>query len=863
LSWVPLLCAAVTIVSHAQGFETLGSFRFSGNPQYAPLIQGNDRVLYGTTTGDWGTVFRITTGGGLTVVCYFGESDCPDGAFPFAGLLQAADGNFYGTAWQGASGSNTVYGAGTIFEIPTIGQPITLYGFCSESKCRDGADPFAPLVQAKNGSFYGAAFDGGAKGYGTLFEFSAAGKLTTLHSFQFEDGAGPVGGLIQAKDGSFYGTTLYGGANGAGTVFRITPSGELKTLHSFGSAGDGANPYSQLVQATDENFYGTTYSGGKHAHGTIFRMAASGTLTTLYSFCSQKKCTDGAYPYAGLIQATDGNFYGTTSQGGSSNWGALFAFTPEGVLTVLHSFCQEKNCTDGADPVAGLLQAADGNFYGTTAQGGVYEDGTVFSMSLGVFPFVGNSAASGEAARELGGFGARYLRPTSASDPLGRLHLTHDGQSTKAAAPGPLNSDLTCSPVPCVLPPTQASEGGGIVTDSPIVGSPTNAKHLLLGSFDGNCSGLALLGFHLSTDGGSTWSRHCMPTIQKDRMYSPVDDPQVGYDLKGIAYISGYYFAVGAGFVGFQKSNDGVRWSKAAPALRLKVGTHPFDSSLTVDRTPGSPRANNVYISAAVAMDSGRKTQVMVSHSSDKGASWAIASIDSPQRVPVEDRLTRISVNGEGVIYVTWMRSETTTTTGYIMASRSSDGGNTWSSPLRVATVTMAPDLPNAQGERVYNYPGVAVDNSGGSYSGNVYVAMYNWTGTHLSVQVIRSTDGGKTWSQPVPVAPPSATHDQFFPAISVSSTGTVGVSWLDRRNDPADLSYQAYAAFSDDGGKTFKKNWQLTTAFSDPDTNGTMNHWMGDYTGNAWDGNTFIAAWMDSSNGFDMQEVVGGVRLK
>jgi hypothetical protein len=116
---------------------------------------------------------------------------------------------------------------------------------------------------------------------------------------------------------------------------------------------------------------------------------------------------------------------------------------------------------------------------------------------------------------------------------------------------------------------------------------------------------------------------------------------------------------------------------------------------------------------------------------------------------------------------------------------------------------------------------------------------------------------------QPVLLAPKSDTHDQFFPAISVSSTGTVGVSWLDRRNDPNNIDYQAFAAFSDDGGKTFKKNWQLTTAFSDPDTNGTMNHWMGDYTGDTWDGNTFIAAWMDSSNGFDMQEVVGGVRLK
>ena len=127
---------------------------------------------------------------------------------------------------------------------------------------------------------------------------------------------------------------------------------------------------------------------------------------------------------------------------------------------------------------------------------------------------------------------------------------------------------------------------------------------------------------------------------------------------------------------------------------------------------------------------------------------------------------------------------------------------------------------------------------------------------------MIRSADGGRHWSKPVPVAPPSDTHDQFFPSLSVSPTGLVGVSWLDRRNDPNNIDYQAFAAISTDGGRTFP-NTQLTQAFSNPDNNGTGNNWMGDYTGNIWAGNDFIAAWMDSSNGVDMQEVVGGVRLK
>jgi hypothetical protein len=164
--------------------------------------------------------------------------------------------------------------------------------------------------------------------------------------------------------------------------------------------------------------------------------------------------------------------------------------------------------------------------------------------------------------------------------------------------------------------------------------------------------------------------------------------------------------------------------------------------------------------------------------------------------------------------------------------------------------------------QRVYNYPVIGVDNSSGPYAGDLYVAMYTWTGTHLRVQVIRSSDGGTTWSKPVHLAPSSDTHDQFFPALSVSDTGLVGVSWLDRRNDPNNINYQAFAAISTDGGQTFP-NQRLTKAFSDPNNNGTGNNWMGDYTGNTWAGPDFIAAWMDSSNGVDMQEVVGGIRLK
>jgi len=441
------------------------------------------------------------------------------------------------------------------------------------------------------------------------------------------------------------------------------------------------------------------------------------------------------------------------------------------------------------------------------------------------------------------------------------------GQTPGPEPPGQFN----CSPAPCVLPPTQASEGGGIVTDSPIVTNPLNATQLLLGSVDANCYGL---GFHLSSDGGSTWKVTCMASIYKGGVWSPSDEPQVGYDRKGAAYIAGlYYPSEGRGsFVAFQKSTNGTHWSKPAVALRAP-GASPMDTGLTVDTNVGSHWVNSLYVSGLMELAHGN-TQVLVAHSNDGGATWTQAAVDPVQIYPEEDRFTRMAVGKDGTVYTTWMHcrgkkggdGSALCRTAHMMFSKSTDGGNTWSRAQQIVTVGMPHYwwLPNTNpGIGVDNFPVIGVDNSDGAHAGNLYVAMYTWTGSYLRVQMIRSTDGGTTWSNPVPLAPPSDTHDQFFPALSVSATGLVGVSWLDRRNDPANIDYQAFAAISEDGGQSFGANWQLTTAFSNPDVNGDYN-WMGDYTGNTWKGdNVFVAAWMDSSNGTDMQEEVGGVRLK
>lgn len=398
-------CLAVAITSSAQTFTSLFSFDTSGVYPEVGLIQGVDGGLYGTTElgGDYyaGTIFEISPTGELTTVYSFcSQPNCSDGYNPSPGLVLDANGNFYGmTTWGGPSSS------GTIFRMKPHGKPTTLYSFCSQTNCTDGALPEAGLVQAANGNFYGTTFYGGAHDAGTVFEVTPQGKLTTLYSFcsqtNCSDGHAPEGGLVQADNGNFYGTTSIGGTYGRGTVFRITPAGKLTTLHTFCSqtdCADGENPDAGLVQASNGNLYGTTYGSTGcpsevHSCGTVFEITPAGKLTTLYSFCSQANCTDGSFPAAALIQATDGNLYGTNLSGGDFVGGTVFKITLQGTLTTLYSFCPHANCIDGLEPDSSLFQATNGNFYGTTPFGGrgtacIQGCGTVYSLSTGLGAFV-------------------------------------------------------------------------------------------------------------------------------------------------------------------------------------------------------------------------------------------------------------------------------------------------------------------------------------------------------------------------------------------------------------------------------------------------------------------------------------------
>jgi|HubBroStandDraft_1064217.scaffolds.fasta_scaffold07161_3 uncharacterized repeat protein (TIGR03803 family) len=412
-----VLCTTAAISLPAQTFTTLHNFDGTdGQAPLAGLIQATDGNLYGTTNeggtnGGYGTVFKITPRGTLsTLYSFCAQSNCADGTVPYAGLVQATNGDFYGTT---ASGGDVCCGGGTVFKITPSGNLTTLHSFCSQSECRDGETPNAGLVQASNGDLYGTTYGGGAAGRGTVFKITPSGTLTRLHSFCSQsrcmDGEYPLGGLVQGTDGDLYGTTWYGGTNlDGGTVFKITPGGALTTLHNFCSQDapctDGNGPVASLVQATDGDLYGTTEFSGVNGGGTIFKITPSGTLTTLYSFCAQSECADGEDPsYAGLIQATDGDLYGTTAEGGTSNVGTIFKITTSGTLTTLYSFCAESECADGSYPYAGLVQATNGIFYGTTYSGGANDTcpgqlpgcGTVFSLSVGLGPFVETQTTSG------------------------------------------------------------------------------------------------------------------------------------------------------------------------------------------------------------------------------------------------------------------------------------------------------------------------------------------------------------------------------------------------------------------------------------------------------------------------------------
>jgi uncharacterized repeat protein (TIGR03803 family) len=300
----------------------------------AGLTQGVDEFWYGSaqaggTNGDAGTLFRLDAAGNFDVLHSFGG---PDGRFPQATLVRGRDGSFYGTTvYGGTNGDN-----GTLFRWGSQNGFASLFSFDGTN----GSHPTGRLLQAADGNFYGTTSEGGvdyngaaSPGNGTIFRMSPDGQVTRLFSFSGPDGSGPAAGLVEGGDGGLYGTTQFGGTNGDnGTVFKTTAAGELTMLYSF-KGGDGNYPVADLTLAGDGTFLGSTSGdrafGGTNTFGTLFRITPAGLLSTLVAFNG----TNGGCPLARLTAGDDGNYYGTAFQGGAGEGGTLFRLVEPPVIT--------------------------------------------------------------------------------------------------------------------------------------------------------------------------------------------------------------------------------------------------------------------------------------------------------------------------------------------------------------------------------------------------------------------------------------------------------------------------------------------------------------------------------------------------
>jgi hypothetical protein len=449
-------------------------------------------------------------------------------------------------------------------------------------------------------------------------------------------------------------------------------------------------------------------------------------------------------------------------------------------------------------------------------------------------------------------FGVALLLITSAA--------VSNGQST----PRP---DLTCSPAPCVLTNVQVSQS--VANTAPdLVLNPSNPLALLSGSDEDNCAAV-----HGSRDAGSTWSDVCA--------LLPVN-PAFAYGPNNTAYAAGFGTDPKCGLDCDQSvgrfsitTDNGVTWSKSQVVIPNILGFSVDSADIEVDNNRLSPYYGGIYISATQFGGSAEST-ITVSRSKDGGATWQTVAVDSTQNLPTRDDFSELAVGADGSVYVVWMRCDLVGLIGCpgqpatLWFSKSTNGGTSWSSPLAVSTVQLLPNgpgcgsypretIPNTSCTVVRNRPSIAIDNSGLDFIPKIYTAIYNWTGSFMQVVVATSPDNGTTWGSPVPVAPPSDNHDQFSPWINVNSAGLVGVTWLDRRDDLANVRYRAFAGMSADGGATFFKNVRLAAAPSDPRISTFYSAFP---VHNVWGRDTLYAVWQDTRTGTALTWF-GGVRIR
>jgi uncharacterized repeat protein (TIGR03803 family) len=371
-----LLCVLGPAVP-AQTFSLLHQFK-SGtggiNPEAGVVLDAKGN-LYGTTVNDGafasGTVFKMSPVGKEKVLYSFTGTG-GDGAFPYNGTLaRDASGNLYGTTSSGGIFSQAcLFGCGTVFKVDASGNETVLYRFTGTGG--DTSEPWSGVVRDASGNLYGTTTFPNS-GFGAIYKVDPTGTETVLYTFTGgADGSNPYGNLILDSQGNLYGTTSFGGSSFAGTVFKINPSGQETVIYNFTGSGD--YPEAGLVRDAKGDLYGTTSSGVSSA-GMVFKIDPTGQETVLYNFTGG---ADGGNPsQASLVRDSAGNLYGTTPQGGSSDFGVVFKVTPSGKETVLHSFTG----SDGKIPDGTLARDKAGNLYGTTYEGGKYGGGVVFKIA--------------------------------------------------------------------------------------------------------------------------------------------------------------------------------------------------------------------------------------------------------------------------------------------------------------------------------------------------------------------------------------------------------------------------------------------------------------------------------------------------
>ena len=334
------------------------------------LAQGEDGSIYGATTSGgvgFGNIFKITTSGTFMSLFNF---DSTHGLGPQGGLSLGLDGNFYGATYQGGTGH-----AGTIFKVTPSGAETVLYNFTNTN---DGAFPHTPPVQAPDGNLYGTTGNGTAF---VLYKLTSSGTFSVVVNLPDQT----YSPLLLGTDGNLYGTTLHGGTFNAGTAFQFAPAKKkLKIIHSF-QGTTGSSPYAPLMWGVDGKLYGTTSAGGTSSGGVVFQMSTGGKYVVLNNF-STVSPANGATPFAGLVQGSDGFLYGVASVGGANGQGTLFKLSTKGTgFTVLHSFAT----TTGDTPFSTPLLHTNGKIYGMTFHGGSHAAyGTIYNFDAGLKPFV-------------------------------------------------------------------------------------------------------------------------------------------------------------------------------------------------------------------------------------------------------------------------------------------------------------------------------------------------------------------------------------------------------------------------------------------------------------------------------------------